>query len=276
MMEAFERDLNVLRFLLPSQSSTHSQSNAENTNSTTTSTANAGVQQRPVLLEVGPGSGILSCYLRLLLQASTPLALPRKRDARDSGCSNSHGASVCSDCGDLRVFAPLSLAADLNPTAAALSALTLARHCNSSSGANKATGPAKSTAVAAGDCGTAVDKKALNTECGPTDPVRPNFDVRRSDLLSSFPPPQADTCTDSSQSPDTCPQLQSQSPSATMPPVDVLLFNPPYVPSSAAETAHEDVYVRSYAGGARGRAVLDQLVPRLRPYLARLRATGGC
>ena len=50
--------------------------------------------------------------------------------------------------------------------------------------------------------------------------------------------------------------------------LDVVLFNPPYVPTPDAEVAGGGI-VASWAGGARGRVVIDRLVPLLKSRLAR-------
>lgn len=49
--------------------------------------------------------------------------------------------------------------------------------------------------------------------------------------------------------------------------VDVLLFNPPYVPSEDAELAGTGIS-RAWAGGSKGRDVLDRLLPRVPALLS--------
>ena len=49
--------------------------------------------------------------------------------------------------------------------------------------------------------------------------------------------------------------------------LDVLVFNPPYVPTPASELLGEGIS-RSWAGGEKGRQVLDQLLPRIDALLA--------
>ncbi len=262
VMEAFERELNVMRFLLP---------------------------RSPALLEVGPGSGILSTYLKLLLKRSTPLTC--------APCA-SDASAVCQGCGNLASFNPLSMAADLNPTAAQFSHMTLSRHEPSTPYAAAAAvadaaavGPAAvlgpslpASAISEGSSCSAASPSSSSehteravwlsaassaVHVGPETQVRAPHDVRVSDLLASFPPPPYPATSEALSTDPVAPAAPASVASATMPPVDVLVFNPPYVPSSAAEAVHPDVYVRSYAGGLRGRAVLDRLVPLLRSYLAR-------
>lgn len=48
---------------------------------------------------------------------------------------------------------------------------------------------------------------------------------------------------------------------------NILLFNPPYVPTSPSEL-HSDGIERSWAGGLRGREVLDRLMPQVDGLLA--------
>lgn len=45
--------------------------------------------------------------------------------------------------------------------------------------------------------------------------------------------------------------------------IDLLIFNPPYVVTHADEICQGDGINRSYAGGARGRQVMDRLFPQL-------------
>lgn len=47
------------------------------------------------------------------------------------------------------------------------------------------------------------------------------------------------------------------------PAFDLLLFNPPYVPSSAQELSSPDLILRACSGGVRGRQVLDRLLFQL-------------
>lgn len=44
--------------------------------------------------------------------------------------------------------------------------------------------------------------------------------------------------------------------------VDVLLFNPPYVPSEDEELGKNDIYA-SFAGGLDGRQIIDILLPKV-------------
>eukprot|EP01127_Copromyxa_protea_P003112 TRINITY_DN1297_c0_g1_i4.p1 TRINITY_DN1297_c0_g1~~TRINITY_DN1297_c0_g1_i4.p1 ORF type:complete len:169 (-),score=28.87 TRINITY_DN1297_c0_g1_i4:102-608(-) len=53
--------------------------------------------------------------------------------------------------------------------------------------------------------------------------------------------------------------------------VDLLVFNPPYVPSEEEELNREDLYA-AWAGGVDGREVIDQLLPVVNPLLS----IGGC
>jgi len=53
--------------------------------------------------------------------------------------------------------------------------------------------------------------------------------------------------------------------------VDLLVFNPPYVPTDEEELGREDLYA-AWAGGKDGREVIDQLLPQLYPLLS----VGGC
>jgi len=43
--------------------------------------------------------------------------------------------------------------------------------------------------------------------------------------------------------------------------VDILIFNPPYVPTEEAEVSSKSLISQSWAGGHRGRTVMDQLFP---------------
>ncbi len=50
---------------------------------------------------------------------------------------------------------------------------------------------------------------------------------------------------------------------------DVLIFNPPYVPSEQEELLHGDMFSKSYAGGDRGREVLDRFIPTIPTILSK-------
>jgi release factor glutamine methyltransferase len=49
--------------------------------------------------------------------------------------------------------------------------------------------------------------------------------------------------------------------------VDILLFNPPYVPSEKDEVGWNDIRA-SYAGGVNGREVLDRLLPNVQVFVS--------
>lgn len=48
---------------------------------------------------------------------------------------------------------------------------------------------------------------------------------------------------------------------------DILIFNPPYVPTPASELLGDGIS-RSWAGGEKGREVLDMLLPQVQRLLA--------
>lgn len=51
--------------------------------------------------------------------------------------------------------------------------------------------------------------------------------------------------------------------------VDIIIFNPPYVPTEEVELNSEDPLVKSWAGGRRGRSVMDRLFPLIPGILSR-------
>ncbi|EFC46644.1 predicted protein [Naegleria gruberi] len=50
--------------------------------------------------------------------------------------------------------------------------------------------------------------------------------------------------------------------------IDLLIFNPPYVPSEQYEMGHNDVRA-AYAGGIDGREVIDKFIPMIKDILSR-------
>lgn len=53
--------------------------------------------------------------------------------------------------------------------------------------------------------------------------------------------------------------------------IDILVFNPPYVPTDTEELGRDDLYA-AWAGGADGREVIDILLPKVHKTLR----VGGC
>jgi hypothetical protein len=186
-MEGIERDLNTMRYVFSSQYPPYSATPP---------------RFAPKILEMGPGTGILSTYTSNILSSSPilqPLSLeqhtPSKNDLQFAHSDpelrqRSHPALK---------FSPYTLALDINPLAVQVTSQTYANNNVS------------------------------------------NQETVVSNLLEAFPTHHYNS-------------------------IDLLLFNPPYVPTEEHEHQNvnqDDMIMNAYAGGAKGRVILDRLIPAI-------------
>ena len=201
-MEAMERDLNTLRILFSSGTDDNNANAAEND----LSKRITGTKQ-PLILELGPGTGIISSYTARLLTAAPVLTTTRDNDTTTTNNNNDIQPSTETTPTPFptkshpnETFSPRVIALDLNPVAVTMTKKTF----------------------------------EVNNQDTPTE-------VYESDLLSNLPPHYLNS-------------------------INLLLFNPPYVPSEDYEHQNRDpneMIMNAYAGGVEGRAILDQLIPQL-------------
>jgi release factor glutamine methyltransferase len=225
-------------------------------------------------IEIGCGSGTVITHLRCLLMPAPPTSPTDVENTEEAARDGSHRSPSSCTSSSAAVGGPLFCAVDVNPLALEATAITwtntLLKHFatttlsdhyrnvfHSSAPASLAApvvvvdaGPAAGTPYKA-DNTSSVMSSAAGTDASPD---ASTYCLRRfqGDLFSAVHGTVA-----------------GEAPTL----FDIVLFNPPYVPTSLEEledaVAKKDVITAAWCGGPRGRVVLDRFLQQLPSVMSR-------